>query len=142
MIASDRVAVPVEQGAHDRRPWAGIVCTVVAALFLAFDAGLKLLRAGPAVEGTTSLGYPADSVAWIGGIELGCLALYLVPRTAPLGALLMTAYLGGAVATHVRVSSPLLTHTFFPVYVALLLWAGLYLRDPRLRALAPLRNRE
>ncbi len=71
MIASDRVAVPVEQGAHDRRPWAGIVCTVVAALFLAFDAGLKLLRAGPAVEGTTSLGYPADSVAWIGGIELG-----------------------------------------------------------------------
>ena len=99
-----------------------------------------MLRLDPAVEGTTSLGYPADSVLWIGGIELVCLILYLVPRTAVLGAVLMTGYLGGAVATHVRVSSPLLTHTVFPVYVALFLWAGLYLREPRLRALAPLRS--
>jgi hypothetical protein len=119
---------------------AGTVCTVVAALFLAFDMLLKVLRLGPAVEGTASLGYPADSVFWIGIIELVCLSLYVLPRTAVLGGLLMTGYLGGAVATHVRISSPLLTHTLFPVYVALLLWAGLYLREPRLRDLVPLRQ--
>jgi hypothetical protein len=119
---------------------AGSVCTIVAALFLAFDSVLKLLRLAPAVEGTASLGYPADSVLWIGAIELLCLVLYLVPRTSVLGAVLMTGYLGGAVATHVRISSPLLTHTLFPIYVALLVWGGLYLRDPRLRALAPLRS--
>ena len=138
MIASDRIAAPVEGVAHNRSRMAGIVCTTVAALFLAFDTILKVLRLDPAVEGTTSLGYPADGVLWIGAIELLCLVLYLVPRTAVLGAVLMTGYLGGAVATHVRISSPLFTHTLFPVYVALLLWAGLYLRDPRLRALAPL----
>jgi hypothetical protein len=69
-----------------------------------------------------------------------CFVLYLVPRTSVLGALLLTGYLGGAIATHVRISSPLLTHTLFPIYVALLLWAGLYLRERRLRALLPLRH--
>jgi hypothetical protein len=140
MIASNRVAVPVERIARDRSRIVGSVCTSVAALFLTFDTVLKVLRLDPAVEGTTSLGYPVDSVLWIGGIELVCLILYLVPRTAFLGAVLMTGYLGGAVATHVRISSPLLTHTVFPVYVALFLWAGLYLREPRLRAIAPLRS--
>jgi hypothetical protein len=140
MIASNRVAVPVERIARDRSRIVGTVCTSVAALFLTFDTVLKVLRLDPAVEGTTSLGYPVDSVLWIGGIELVCLILYLVPRTAFLGAVLMTGYLGGAVATHVRISSPLLTHTVFPVYVALFLWAGLYLREPRLRAIAPLRS--
>ena len=77
---------------------------------------------------------------WIGIIQLVCLVLYLVPRTSVLGAVLMTGYLGGAIATHVRVSSPLLTHTLFPIYVALLLWAGLCLREPRLRALVPFRS--
>jgi hypothetical protein len=140
MIASDRIAVAVEGITHGGSRIAGIVCTSVAALFLAFDTILKVLRLDPAVEGTTSLGYPADSVLWIGGIEMMCLVLYLVPRTTVLGALLMTGYLGGAVATHVRIASPLLTHTLFPVYVALILWAGLYLREPRLRALAPFRS--
>jgi hypothetical protein len=140
MIASNRVAVPVERIARDRSRIVGTVCTSVAALFLTFDTVLKMLRLDPAVEGTTSLGYPVDSVLWIGGIELVCLILYLVPRTAFLGAVLMTGYLGGAVATHVRISSPLLTHTVFPVYVAVFLWAGLYLREPRLRAIAPLRS--
>jgi hypothetical protein len=140
MIASNPVAVAAEGGPHARRRVAGIVCTIVAAVFLAFDTILKVLRLDAAVEGTTTLGYPADSVIWIGVIQLVCLTLYLVPRTAVLGALLMTGYLGGAVATHVRVSSPLLTHTLFPIYVAFLLWGGLYLREPRLRALAPLRS--
>ena len=138
MIAADRIAVSTE-AAHGRSRVAGRVCTTVAALFLAFDAILKLLRLAPAVEGTTSLGYPADTVLWIGVIELVCLAFYLLPRTAVVGALLMTGYLGGAVATHVRISNPLLTHILFPIYVALLLWAGLCLRDPRLRVFWPLR---
>ena len=77
---------------------------------------------------------------WIGIIELACLVLYLTPRTSVVGSLLLTGYLGGAVATHVRISSPLLTHTLFPIYVAVLLWGGLYLRETRLRALVPLRR--
>ena len=116
-----------------------MLCTGFVALFLTFDTVLKLLNLGPAVEGTVALGYPAAAVQWIGLIELVCLVLYLIPPTSILGALLLTGYLGGAIATHVRVSSPLVTHTLFPVYVALLVWGGLYLRDRRLRQLVPLR---
>jgi hypothetical protein len=116
------------------------VLTTLAALFLMLDTVMKLLRLAPAVEGTTALGYPVHTVVLIGAIELVCLALYLVPRTAVLGAVVMTGYLGGAVATHVRIGSPLLSHTLFPIYVAAMLWAGLYLREPRLRALVPLRR--
>ena len=140
MITSDRIAVPAEGNARARTRIAGIVFTSAAALFLVFDTVLKLLRLDAAVEGTTSLGYPADTVLWIGGIELVCLLLYLVPRTAVLGAVLMTGYLGGAIATHVRIGSPLLTHTVFPVYVAFFVWAGIYLREPRLRTLVPFRS--
>ena len=116
------------------------VLTALAALFLTFDVIMKVLRLRPAMEGTVALGYPEHTVAAIGAIELVCLALYLVPRTAALGAVVMTGYLGGAVATHVRIGSPLLTHTLFPIGVAALLWAGLYLREPRLRALMPFRR--
>jgi hypothetical protein len=76
----------------------------------------------------------------IGVIELVCLVLYLVPQTSVLGALLLTGYLGGAIATHVRVGSPLMSHTLFPIYVALMVWGGLYLREGRLRALLPFRT--
>jgi hypothetical protein len=139
-MGSEHIAAP-EAVAHSRRGHiAGLVCTGIVTLFLAFDMSLKVLRLAPAVEGTTALGYPAGSVVWIGVIELVCLVLYLIPRTAVLGALLMTGYLGGAIATHVRISNPLLTHTLFPIYVALLLWGGLYLREERLRALLPLRR--
>ena len=143
MIASERITIPVEGAAHRSARTAAIVghvCTGLAAIFLAFDIVLKVLRLGPAVEGTIALGYPTDSVHWIGIIELVCLVLYLVPRTSVLGGLLLTGYLGGAIATHVRISSPLFTHTLFPVYVALVLWGGLYLREKRLRALVPLRH--
>ena len=116
------------------------VLTALVGLFLTFDVVMKVLRLRPAIEGTMSLGYPEHTVAVIGAIELVCLALYLVPRTAALGAVVMTGYLGGAVATHVRVGSPLLSHTLFPIYVAAMLWGGLYLREPRLRALMPLRR--
>jgi hypothetical protein len=118
------------------------VLTTLAALFLALDTVMKLLRLAPAVEGTVALGYPEHTVALIGAIQLVCLALYLAPQTAVLGAVVMTGYLGGAVATHVRIGSPLLSHTLFPMYVAAMLWGGLYLREPRLRALMPLRRPE
>jgi hypothetical protein len=122
------------------RPWTAIVLTALAGVFLTFDTVIKLLRLPPAVEGTVALGYPEHTVAVIGAIELVCLVLYLVPQTAVLGAVLMTGYLGGAIATHVRVGSPLLSHTLFPIYVAAMLWGGLYLREPRLRALLPMRR--
>src|SRR6266487_3051910 len=118
-----------------KRLVAGYVLTALVALFLTFDSVIKVLRLAPAIQATTELGYPADTVLWIGMIELVCLGLYLAPRTAALGALLLTGYLGGAIATHVRAGSPLLSHTLFPVYVALVLWGGLYLRETRLRAL-------
>lgn len=116
------------------------VLTGLVALFLTFDTVIKIGQFAPAVEGTTALGYPASRVAPIGFIELACLALYLIPRTSVLGALLLTGYLGGAIATHVRVGSPLFSHTLFPIYVALLVWGGLYLRETRLRDLLPLRR--
>ncbi|HEY0997133.1 MAG TPA: DoxX family protein [Gemmatimonadaceae bacterium] len=91
---------------------------------------------GPeALAGTTQLGYPASVVFPLGVLQLVLLVCYLVPRTAPLGAILWTGYLGGAIATHVRLLNPLFTHILFPVYVAALLWGGLWLRDARVRAL-------
>jgi hypothetical protein len=128
----------VESSAR-KRPIVGYVLTALVAAFLAFDMVMKVLRLAPAVQGTTELGYPAGTVVWIGMIELVCLVLYLVPRTSVLGALVLTGYLGGAIATHVRVGSPLVSHTLFPIYVALMMWGGLYLRESRLRELLPFR---
>jgi len=118
----------------------GYVLTTLVVLFLSFDSVLKVLALAPAVQGTTQLGYPAESVVWIGTIELVCLIMYLVPRTAVLGALLLTGYLGGAVASQLQVGAPLFSHILFPIYVAVLLWGGLYLREPRLRDLTPVRR--
>jgi len=114
--------------------WTGRVLSGVAVLFLAMDATMKVLRVPAAVEGTKQLGYPAGILLTLGIIQLVCLAAYLIPRTRVLGAILWTGYLGGAVATHVRMSAPLFSHILFPVYVAALLWGGLCLRDARLRA--------
>jgi DoxX-like protein len=122
------------------RLWTGRVLTGLAVAFLLFDTVLKVAKLPAGVQGTTQLGYPGHLVLGIGIIELVCLALYVIPQTAVLGAILLTGYLGGAVATHVRVQSPLFSHILFPVYVALLIWGGLYLRDERLRALIPLRR--
>lgn len=120
--------------------WGGRVASGLVVAFLAFDAGMKLLGIPEAVEGTTQLGYPISVLFGLGLVQAACLALYLVPRTAVLGAVLWTGYLGGAIATHVRVENPLFSHVLFPIYVALLLWGGLWLRDARLRALFPVRR--
>ena len=110
-----------------------IVSGIIAAL-LALDAGFKLVAAQSAAAASTQLGFTADQIFVIGIIGAICLALYLIPRVAPLGAVLWTGYLGGAIVTHFRVGNPLLTHTLFPILVAALIWGGLYLRDPRVRA--------
>jgi hypothetical protein len=118
--------------------WIGRVLSGFAVLFLSFDAAVKLLRLPMAIDGTTQLGYPAGVVLPLGVVQVVCLALYVIPRTSVLGAVLWTGYLGGAIATHVRLGNPLFTHILFPVYVALLLWGGLWLHDRRLRVLLPL----
>ena len=121
--------------------WAGRVLSGVAVALLVFDSVGKLLEVQPVIDGTKQLGYPPDIVFGLGVTLLSCVLVYLVPRTSVLGAVLLTGYLGGAVATHVRVANPLLTHVLFPTYVAALLWGGLLLRDPRLRAFLPWRDR-
>jgi hypothetical protein len=114
---------------------AGHIVGALAVLFLLFDSVIKLLMLPAAVEGTANLGYPASVVFALGLVELACIIAYLVPRTSVLGAILLTGYLGGAIATHVRVGSPLFTHVLFPIYVAAAVWGSLYLRDSRVRAL-------
>jgi DoxX-like family len=118
-----------------RARWAGRILTGLAAAFLLFDLGMKLSGAKEAVAGTVQLGWQPHHLPILGMIQLVCLIVYLIPRTAPLGAVLWTGYLGGAVATHLRLDNPLVSHTLFPVYVAVLVWGGLYLRDARVRAL-------
>jgi hypothetical protein len=122
--------------------WAGRVLSGLVALFLLFDGVVKVLALPIAVEGTTQLGYPASVVVGIGIVELVCLVVYLIPATSIFGAILLTGYLGGAIATHVRVGSPLGTHVLFPIYVAVLVWGGLFLRSRRLRTFIPVQRSE
>jgi hypothetical protein len=115
--------------------WTGRVLTGIAAAFLLFDAIGKLLKIPAVVQGTVKLGYPEAVVLPIGILLLFGVTLYLIPKTSLLGAIYLTAFLGGTVATHVRVGSPLLTHVLFGVYVAAFVWGGLVLRNPRLLSL-------
>ena len=119
--------------------WMSRVISSVVALFLAFDGVTKVMRVPQVLDASLTLGFSPAKVVAIGIILLVCLALYLIPQTAVLGAILLTAYLGGAVATHVRVGNPLFTFTLTPVYFGILLWIALYLKHEKLRALIPLR---
>ena len=120
--------------------WTGRILSGFIVAFLLFDAVIKLMRIQPVIDTFAQLGYPDKFAVTIGVIELVIVALYALPRTSVFGALFLTALLGGAVATHVRVESPLFSHTLFGVYMGLIAWAGVYLREPRLRALVPLRS--
>ena len=122
--------------------WTGRILGALSTLFLLMDGVMKLIKPAPVVEATVRLGYPESVIQSLGVILLVCTILYAIPRTSILGAILLTGYLGGAVAANVRVGNPLFSHTLFPVYVALLVWGGLYLRDRRLRGLIPVRDRE
>jgi hypothetical protein len=120
--------------------WAGWGMSGLVVAFMLMDATMKLLVLPIVVETGAQLGFAgADMARNLGILLLACTILYAVPRTAVLGAILLTGYLGGAVATHVRVGSPLFSHVLFGVYLAVLMWGGLYLRDARLRSLVPLR---
>jgi hypothetical protein len=121
--------------------WGGRILSALPVLFLLWDSVMKLMRPPVVLESFERLGYPEGVAIGIGLLQLVCLAVYVIPRTSVLGAILLTGYLGGAVATQVRVSDPLFTHVLFPAYIGAMLWGGLYLRDDRLRALVPLRSR-
>lgn len=119
-------------GISKKSLWAGRILSGFAALFFLMDGGMKLFKPPVVVETTLQLGYPEAAIVGIGMLLLVCTMLYLIPRTAILGAVLLTGYLGGAVATHVRVSGPLF-NILFPVVFGCMVWGGLYLRDRRLR---------
>jgi len=114
--------------------WCGRVLSALAVLFLGVDATVKLAQLPPAIQASAELGFSAQQVFLLGLVQAVCLVLYVVPRTAILGAILWTGYLGGAIAIHFRAQHSLFSHVLFPVYVALLLWFGLGLRSRHLRA--------
>jgi hypothetical protein len=117
-------------------PWAGRIVSTLAVLFLLFDTVLHLMRPAPVAVAFAQLGYPLDRAVGIGILELVCVAIYVIPRTSALGAILLTGYLGGAVASQLRVGHSVF-ETVFPIMVGVLVWGGLRLRDDRLRALIP-----
>ena len=117
----------------------GYALTGIAGLFFVMDAVMKLLQLPVVFETMAQLGWPTSSVMPLAVILLVGTILYLVPRTSVLGAVLLTGYLGGAIATHARIGSPLLTHTLFGAYMGVVMWGGLYLRDAALRAIFPVR---
>jgi hypothetical protein len=123
-----------------KRLWTGRIFSALVAALLALDAVIKFIKPPPVVEAFAHLGWPISLAVVLGTILLICTAIYAIPRTSVLGAILLTGYLGGAVATHLRVGDPLFSHALFPVYVGVLIWGGLFLREDRLRALIPLRS--
>lgn len=123
--------------ASRKTAWAGYVLSALPVLALLFSGTMKLLKPPSVVQGFVESGYPASLIVVIGILEVGSTLVYLVPRTAVLGAILMTGFLGGAIASNVRISNPLFS---IPLALGILVWAGLYLREQRLRALLPLRS--
>jgi hypothetical protein len=131
-IAAAAPAAP----ASKKMLWAGRVVSALPVLLMLVGGVMSLLSPAAVAEGTAKLGYPAHLTQAIVLLEIACAALYVLPRTAVLGAILLTAYLGGATASHVRVGDPFVV----PVIVGILVWGGLWLREPRVRALIPLRE--
>ena len=129
-------------GASKKALWAGRTISTVIVLLLVLDGVFKFFKPKPVIDAFAHLGIPIELDFVIGGLLLICTLLYAVPATSILGAILLTGYLGGAVMSHLRAGDPLFTHVLFPTYVGSLLWFGLFLRDPRLRVLIPLRTRQ
>lgn len=120
--------------------WTGRVLSGLVTAFMVFDAVIHLMKPAPVVQAFAQLGIPLSLALALGIIEIACVVFYVIPRTSILGAILMTGYLGGAIAIHLRVGNPLFSEALFPVYVGVMAWGGLYIRDERLRALIPLRS--
>jgi len=127
--------VPISQKAL----WAGRIVSGLPALFLLVDGVMKLVKPAPVVEGTLRYGFSESVIIPLGILLIACTIISVIPRTAVLGAILLTGYLGGAVVTHVRFGDPWFP-ILFPVCIGALVWGGLYMRDGRLRALMPLRS--
>ena len=127
-------------GVSNTALWTGRVFSGLVVTFLAFDGAIKLVPLDVVVDTSRQLGIPEHLARTLGVLTLVGTALYATPRTAVLGAIVLTGYLGGAIYVHVRAGSPLFSHTLFGVYLGLLIWGGLYLRDPVVRALIPLRR--
>ena len=134
----------VESSLSNRPDWKyriGWLLSGLAILFLVMDSVMKLLALPVVIESSAALGFHGVAMArGLGVVLIVCTILYAAPRTSVLGAILLTGYLGGAVATHVRAGNPLFSHVLFGVYVGVVIWAGLYLRDPGLRTLIPTRK--
>jgi len=135
-MSSDSGAIAVSK----KGLWAGRILSGLVVLFLIPDGIIKFIKPAPVVDTFARLGLPLSTSVTLGILLLVCTVLYAIPRTSVLGAILLTGYLGGAVATHLRVGDPLFGHILFPTYLGILLWLGLYLREERLRALIPLRS--
>ncbi|MEH2489747.1 DoxX family protein [Bradyrhizobium sp. AZCC 2230] len=120
--------------------WIGWIISGLVVLFLLFDGITKLIMIDPVVDATIRIGFPLDLIRPLGIVCLACAILYAIPRTSILGAILLTGFLGGAVASKVRLEDPLFSQVLFGVYVGILAWGGLYLRDDRLRSLIPFRR--
>jgi hypothetical protein len=121
--------------------WTGRVISAIPALFLLLDGVMKLVKPDFVVKATTEMGYPESAIVGMGAALTASVLLYMIPQTAVLGAILLTGYLGGAVASHVRLSEGAFP-ICFPVVFGAVLWTGLLLRDSRVRALLPLRSPE
>jgi len=119
--------------------WGGRIISAIPILFLLMDGIMKLFKPAPVVEATLRLGYPETTIIPLGIVLLICTVVYAIPRTSALGAILLTGYLGGAVATHVRVGEGVFP-IVFPIIMGVLIWGGLFLRDERVRALIPVRR--
>lgn len=122
------------------RLWTARIMSWIIILFMLFDSIFKFIKPAPVVEGTVILGFAEHHLTLIGTLGLISTILYAIPRTSFLGALLLTGYFGGVIATHVRLDAPLFTHILFPVYLAVLAWGGLWLRDEKVRRLMPYRE--
>lgn len=138
-LAANALSAPVAVTSRGRI-WTGRVLFGIVVAFMLFDAILKLINPAGVQQAFARTGWPVHLSPLLGIILLVSTLLFVIPRTAVLGAILLTGFLGGAVATNVRLEEPLFSHTLFPVYFGILLWGSLWLRDSRIAALIPLRN--
>ncbi len=122
--------------------WTGRVLSGFAVLFMLFDGVTKIMKNPYVIKASANLGYPVSAIPVIGLILLACVVLYVIPRTSIIGAVLLTGYLGGAVASNLRIDAPLFSNTLFPVYFGMVVWAGLYLRNCRVRELFSVKKAE
>ena len=122
------------------RLWTGRIMSAIVILFMLMDGVMKFVKPAPVIQSTVELGYQDHHILWMGLLALIPAILYAIPQTAILGIVLLTGFWGGAINTHFRLDAPLFSHVLFPVYLAILGWGGLWLRDARLRAIFPVRS--